>query len=215
MQGLTDHHLGLPTRVTACPICPINKCIFVWHNFSPEKFVFKLVMKFEKFVHKIFLISYFCSHVCSQCHQFSSAAFSLGGGLFQTSSGLGSFICLMSKENWKYFSKIKFYVLPLLGVWKIAKTHNKPKNENHCMGVFDSSNEAFDALIIMQKTKLFAKSCFVKKSRKIAQNYHLKKITICWWFFLIFKEIGPCNQCIKTLHLSFETPPCDNFHFWG
>ena len=49
MQGLTDH-LGLLTRVSACPICPINKCTFVWHNFSPEKFVFKLVMNFEQFV---------------------------------------------------------------------------------------------------------------------------------------------------------------------
>ena len=32
---------------------------------------------------------------------------------------------------------------PLPGVWKIAKTHYKPKNENHWMGVYDSSNEAF------------------------------------------------------------------------
>ena len=34
-QGLTDHLLGLLYRVSACPICPINKCTFVWHNFSP------------------------------------------------------------------------------------------------------------------------------------------------------------------------------------
>ena len=33
-------------------------------------------MNFEKFVHQIFLISYLCSHVCSQCHPSSSAAFS-------------------------------------------------------------------------------------------------------------------------------------------
>ena len=25
----------LNTRVSACPICPNNKCTFVWHNFSP------------------------------------------------------------------------------------------------------------------------------------------------------------------------------------
>ena len=30
----------------------------------------------ELFFHQIFLKSYFCSHVCSQCHQASSAAFS-------------------------------------------------------------------------------------------------------------------------------------------
>ena len=34
MQGLTDDLLGLLTRVSACPICPINKCTIVWHNFS-------------------------------------------------------------------------------------------------------------------------------------------------------------------------------------
>ena len=35
MQGLTDHLLGLLTRASACPICPINRCTFVWHTFSP------------------------------------------------------------------------------------------------------------------------------------------------------------------------------------
>ena len=47
MQGLTNHLLWLLTRVSACPICPINKCTFVWHNFSLEKFVFKLIKNFE------------------------------------------------------------------------------------------------------------------------------------------------------------------------
>ena len=44
----------------------------------------------------------------------------------------------------KFFLKIlKIHVWPPLpGVWKFAKTHYKPKNENHRMGVFDSSNEA-------------------------------------------------------------------------
>jgi hypothetical protein len=65
MQCLTCHLLGLLTRVSACPICPINKCTFAWHSFSPEKLVFKLVMNFEKFVHQIFLNSYLCSHVTS------------------------------------------------------------------------------------------------------------------------------------------------------
>ena len=36
MQGLTDHLPGLLTRVSAWPICPINKCTFVWHNLSPS-----------------------------------------------------------------------------------------------------------------------------------------------------------------------------------
>ena len=64
------------TRVSACPICPIKECTFVWHNFSPYNFVFKFVMYFENFFHQIFLNSHLCSHVCSQCHQSSSAAFS-------------------------------------------------------------------------------------------------------------------------------------------
>ena len=51
MQGLPYHILGFLTRIPACPLCPINKCTFVWHNFSPKKLVFKLVMNFEKFVH--------------------------------------------------------------------------------------------------------------------------------------------------------------------
>ena len=33
-------------------------------------------MNFEKFFHQIFINYYLCSHVCSQCHQSSSAAFS-------------------------------------------------------------------------------------------------------------------------------------------
>ena len=39
---LVDH-----TRVSACPICPINKCdkcTYVWHKFSLWNFVFKFVM---------------------------------------------------------------------------------------------------------------------------------------------------------------------------
>ena len=39
----TGYFLGLSpsdilvdcTRVSASPICPINKCSFIWHNFSP------------------------------------------------------------------------------------------------------------------------------------------------------------------------------------
>ena len=76
MQGLTDHLLGLFTRVSAGHLCQIKKCKFFWHNFSPKNLVFKLVINFDKFVHPIFLNCYPCSHVCSQCHQSISAAFS-------------------------------------------------------------------------------------------------------------------------------------------
>ena len=78
------------------------------------------------------------------CYLIGAILIRLEGGIFQTFSGPGVFICLMPKENWKYFFRKNFYFLPLLpGVWKIAKTHYKPKNENHRMGLFDSSNEAF------------------------------------------------------------------------
>ena len=36
-------------------------------------------------------------------------------------------------------------------------------------------------------------------------------------FKIHFQELGfflRCNQCIHTLHLSYETPPYDDFHFW-
>ena len=65
-QGLTDHLLGLLTRLSASPI---NKCNLDWHNFSPSPFHLQVV-------HQIFLNSYLCSHVCSRCHQSSSAVFS-------------------------------------------------------------------------------------------------------------------------------------------
>ena len=73
IQGSIDHLLGLLTRFSAFPISPINKCNFVWHNFSPWNLVFKLEMNFENFFHQIFLNSYLCSH---ECHQSSSATFS-------------------------------------------------------------------------------------------------------------------------------------------
>ena len=44
--------------------------------------------------------------------------------------------------NWFFFFLFDFWH-PLPEVWNIAKTHYKPKNENHCMGMLDSSNEAF------------------------------------------------------------------------
>ena len=61
MQGLTDHLLGLLTRVSACPICPFNKCTFVWTYRTCWKFVFKLVINFENFFHKIFIIPIFAA----------------------------------------------------------------------------------------------------------------------------------------------------------
>ena len=61
MQGLTDPLLGLLTRVSACLICSINMCSFVWHNFSPWHFVFKLVTNFENYFIKYSSIPIFAA----------------------------------------------------------------------------------------------------------------------------------------------------------
>ena len=81
----------------------------------------------------------------------------------------------------------------------------------------------FDALITTQKPPALCKVPFLKKSRKIAQNDNFKKNTI--FFLSLFLDFLKkwdlaeswgflcCNQCIKTLHLSYQTPLYDDFHF--
>ena len=117
--------------------------------------------------------------------------------------------------------KINFWP-PLPGVWKIAKTHYKPKNENHHMGVFDSSNEAFWCTDYNAKNPSALRSPILEKIKKnrpkwpffkndhffCAFSWFLKKWDLAEsWGFL------RCNQCIKTLHLSYQTPPYDDFNF--
>ena len=75
----------------------------------------------------------------------------------------GGFICLMPQENW--------------GVWKLAKTH-KPKNENHHMGMFDSSNEAFWCTDYNAKTPALCEVLFLKKSRKTTKNRNFWRMVI-------------------------------------
>ena len=92
------------------------------------------------------------------------------------------------------------------------------------LGCLIAQMKRFDALITTQKTPVSAKSHFGKNPEKIAQNDHFSNMTIFWRFFLIFKEMGPCrglgfflhcNHCIKMLHLSYQTPPYNDFHFLG
>ena len=97
----------------------------------------------------------------------------------------------------------------------------------------------FDALITTQKKTSSLQSPILEKIKKklpkmtFFQNKFQKKnfkiflfskMTIFGNFFLIFKDMGPrrelggflrCNQCIKTLNFSYQTPPYDNFHFLG
>ena len=58
------------------------------------------------------------------------------------------------------------------------------------MGVFDSSNEAFDALITTQKTQALCKVPFLKKSRKSAKKWSFFKNGHFRQFFLIFSKTG-------------------------
>ena len=81
----------------------------------------------------------------------------------------------------------------------------------------------FDALITTQKTPALCKVPFKKKkSRKSAKkNGQFWKLVILGdfsWFFpkWDFAErwgFLRCNQCIRTLHLSYQTPSYDDFHF--
>ena len=62
-----------------------------------------------------------------------------------------------------------------------------------------------------------------KNQEKTPKTIIFEKIVIFWgfsWFFqqrYIEKSWGflRCNQCIQTLHLSYQTPPYDDFHFSG
>ena len=121
--------------------------------------------------------------------------------------------------------KIKFYVLrPVRGVWKIVKTHYNPKNENLCNGVFDSSNEAFGCTGYNAKTTPTLKPVpLLKISGKTTKTVIFEKIVFLGGFLDFFQQryiakswgFLRCNQCIPTLHLSYQTPPYNDFHFSG
>ena len=71
--------------------------------------------------------------------------------------------------------------------------------------------------------QLSARSHFFKNQEKPPKNGHFWKMVIFGsfsWFFPAwdFAEIWGflrCNQCIKTLHLSYQTPPYNDFNFLG
>ena len=82
----------------------------------------------------------------------------------------------------------------------------------------------FDALITTQETSALCEVPFLKKIGKFAKNDNffcnanflcgfsgfLKKWDLAEsWGFLC------CNQCIKALNLSTQTPPYDDFHSLG
>ena len=115
-----------------------------------------------------------------------------------------------------FFLIHKIYVLPPLpGFWKIVKTHYNPKNENHCTGRFYSSNEALWCTDYNTKNPSSLWSAIPEKIKKnctkwkLFKTWSLKKwdLTESWGFLR-------CNQCIKTIHLSYQISPYNDFIFW-
>ena len=64
-------------------------------------------------------------------------------------------------------------------------------------GCLIAQMKRFDALITTQKPQLSARSHFLKNQEKPG----------------IFLDFLRCNQCIKTLHLSYQTPQHNDFNF--
>ena len=80
-----------------------------------------------------------------------------------------------------------------------------------------------------KRPQLSARSHFFKNQEKLQKKWSFLKNGLFWkmvifdsfsWFFpeWNFAEIRGflrCSQCIKTLHLSYQTPPYDDFQFLG
>ena len=119
------------------------------------------------------------------------------------------------------FSKINFRP-PLPGAEIFQKPIIRQKMKIILCGCLIAQMKRFDALITTQKKpQLSARSYFLKNQEK-AQKMAFLKNGHFGLFFLIFSKTGlcralgfflRCNQCIKTLHLSYQTPRYDDFHF--
>ena len=90
-------------------------------------------------------------------------------------------------------------------------------------GCLIAQMKRLDALVTTQKTPTLKTVPLLKKSGKTTKKRSfLKKMFYGGfsWFFqqlYIAKSWGflRCNQCIQTLHLSYQTPPYNDFHFSG
>ena len=89
--------------------------------------------------------------------------------------------------------KINFWP-PLPGVWKIAKTHYKPKNENHHMRVFDSSNEAFWCTDYNAKNPSALQSPVLEKIKKNCPKWPFFKNDNFFALFLDFLGNGTSQR---------------------
>ena len=123
-----------------------------------------------------------------------------------------------------FWKKIKFTFYPRYGGLKYCKNPIiTQKIKIIVWGCLIAQMKRLDALITMQKTLTLCNVPLLKKSRKTPKNYIFFKNDRFWWFFLIFQQryifrswgFLRFNQCIKTLHLSYQTPPYNDFHFSG
>ena len=99
---------------------------------------------------------------------------------------------------------------------KQNKKHVNPKNENHCTGVLDSLNEVFWCTDYNTKNPSSLWSPIPEKIKKNCKK--LPFFGFFSWFFKKWHLAGRwgslrCNQCIKTLHLSYQTSAYNDFHF--
>ena len=92
------------------------------------------------------------------------------------------------------------------------------------LGCLITQMKQLDALVTTQKTPTLKTVPLLKKSGKTTKKRSfLKKMFFLGgfsWFFqqlYIAKSWGflRCNQCIQTLHFSYQTPLCDDFLFLG
>ena len=111
---------------------------------------------------------------------------------------------------------------PLPGVWKNGPPHYMAKNENHPRGLCDSLNEAFWCTDCNAKNLTSLRSLISVKMMKNRQkipffskmpNFYGFSWSFQKWDFVESWGFLRCNQCIKTLHLSYQMTLSDDFHF--
>ena len=109
---------------------------------------------------------------------------------------------------------------PTMGLKKWTP-HYMAKNENHPRGLCDSLNKAFWCTDCNAKKLTSLRSLISEKMRENRQKIHFFQkchfFSLSWFFlkqdFVESWDFLRCNQCIKTLHLSYQMTLLDDFHF--
>ena len=98
-------------------------------------------------------------------------------------------LCHKKAENILKKNKILRFT-PGTGGLKIVKPHYNPKNLNHCMGVFDSSNEASGCTDHNAKNLNSLQCAVAEKIKKKTKKFREKKFknNRFWWFSWFFQQ---------------------------